>query len=130
MVGVSSAMEILRNLAAKMPSFLQIVLGLLYFAAYVDVPLPLFHGRVGIKMKVPVDWMYTILGEEKEKDANSDPTKWWTNDSRFRPYYEDIAAVIAKDSPLRDLALTLLSTPSSSASAERVSTNTQGSRRV
>ena len=62
----------------------------------------------------------TVEFAPEEKDADYSPTTWWTNTSRHRPYYTDIASLVDPTCPLRQLALTILSTPSSSSNAERV----------
>ena len=65
----------------------------------------------------------TVEFTEEEKSPDFISASWWTNNYRGRPYYNDIASLISPNSTLRTLALSLISSPSSSSGAERVRTH-------
>ena len=62
---------------------------------------------------------YSAIQFTKE-ELSGCPIDWWTNTSRSRAHFQEVMFLIDPSSMLRDLSLATLSTPSGSASAERL----------
>ena len=60
----------------------------------------------------------TFTALELAPDYN--PIHFWAKNSRMRREFVEVANVVDPKSPLREMAVAILATPSSSASAERI----------
>ena len=85
-----------------------------------DIPQISREASVRGKIELMVQDYANIPFQAKEKVPQYDPIQWWTDLTRTRPLYADIGPLIHPHSPIRHLALALLSCPSSSSSAERM----------